>query len=432
MPSSGVRRSAVRIPGTSGSPPTIGSSCARSRRSRRVPCASSPVVRTGRSAQVCRSGRDRRQRGRSAASRPGRTATLSHRSPVARRTANVIANGDVRLDFSAPGASYVSSVTLPRDSNPTLSAGLDAERDDEGHVDRSRTGSARSRLRPARRSASLEPSLHLREPIAVVDGGQEVGSDRRSAWFSTSRFSARSSGSAGRRRRRSLWSQSVTSWLDGDRRERRRIDLVRDVVQDLAPCRAPRAREPACRRPRCRPRRRGRRAPISATRAPPRRSPTPASPPVASRVAKPTEIVGAERGSGRTRSRIGRAAHRRPRDRRAARPSCRTRSVCGAISSVLATATSSAEHDPPDPPCRHGLRVGDHEEQEDQDLGRGHDHPPEVEAADRRERPVRRSCSGPTRRGSRRRPRGPTQKVAARASRRSRRVISSPPPMITA
>ncbi len=49
-----------------------------------------------------------------------------------------------------------------------------------------------------------------------------------------------------------------------------------------------------------------------------------------------------------------------------------------------------AEHGPADSPGRHGLRVGDHEEHEDQHLWRGDDHSPVVEPADRRERPARR------------------------------------------
>ena len=48
-----------------------------------------------------------------------------------------------------------------------------------------------------------------------------------------------------------------------------------------------------------------------------------------------------------------------------------------------------AEDDPPDATGRDGLRVRDHEEQEDQDLRRGHDHAPEVDPADGAERPVR-------------------------------------------
>jgi hypothetical protein len=46
-----------------------------------------------------------------------------------------------------------------------------------------------------------------------------------------------------------------------------------------------------------------------------------------------------------------------------------------------------AEDDPPDAPGRRRLRVGDHEEQEDEDLGRGDDDPEVVGAADRLECP---------------------------------------------
>ena len=64
-------------------------------------------------------------------------------------------------------------------------------------------------------------------------------------------------------------------------------------------------------------------------------------------------------------------------------------SVWGAMQERARDGDEDAEHDPPDPPGRHGLRVRDHEEQEDQDLGRGDDDAPEVDAADGRERPVR-------------------------------------------
>ena len=47
-----------------------------------------------------------------------------------------------------------------------------------------------------------------------------------------------------------------------------------------------------------------------------------------------------------------------------------------------------AEHDTADTPGRHRLRVRDHEEQEDQHLGRGDDRSPEVEPADGSERPA--------------------------------------------
>ena len=134
-----------------------------------------------------------------------------------------------------------------------------------------------------------------------------------------------------------------------------------------------------------------------------------ALPPTTSRVTNRRRSSAAERGSGTSRSRSGRAAQMTTRPAR--RPTLvPNSSVWGAIRSVLATATSTAEHDATDPPGRHGLRVGDHEEQEDQDLGRGDDHAPEVEAADGRERPVARSCSARTRRATPRPTASVTQK----------------------
>ncbi len=95
-----------------------------------------------------------------------------------------------------------------------------------------------------------------------------------------------------------------------------------------------------------------------------------------------------DRGSGTSRSRIGRAAHTSTRPESS--PTFVPNSlVCGASSRVLATATRKPNIDSPDTSGRRGLGVGDHEEQEDQHLGRGDDHSPEVESADRLERPVR-------------------------------------------
>ena len=51
----------------------------------------------------------------------GGTATLSQRSPVARRVTKVCANGFSSREISVPLASYVSSVTVPRESKPRLS-----------------------------------------------------------------------------------------------------------------------------------------------------------------------------------------------------------------------------------------------------------------------------------------------------------------------
>jgi hypothetical protein len=46
------------------------------------------------------------------------------------------------------------------------------------------------------------------------------------------------------------------------------------------------------------------------------------------------------------------------------------------------------EGEPRHAPRRHGLGIGDHEEEEDQHLGRRDDHPPEPRTAHRRERPA--------------------------------------------
>ncbi len=63
--------------------------------------------------------------------------------------------------------------------------------------------------------------------------------------------------------------------------------------------------------------------------------------------------------------------------------------VWGAMSSVLVTATRKPKTMRPHAAGRHRLRVGDHEEEEDEHLGREEDHPPVVEPAHWRERPPR-------------------------------------------
>ena len=148
----------------------------------------------------------------------------------------------------------------------------------------------------------------------------------------------------------------------------------------------------------------------SAIRPAPRRPRAPALSPVARRVAKRRTSSAAERGSGTIRSSSGRAAHTSTRPESS--PTLVHHSlVWGAISSVLAMATSSPNATRPTRPGRHGLGVRDHEEEEDQDLGRGHDRPPEVGPADGRERPVgdhavARACEHSGARGQRQPERG--------------------------
>ena len=104
-------------------------------------------------------------------------------------------------------------------------------------------------------------------------------------------------------------------------------------------------------------------------------------------------VAGSAAASARAgRARSSRSRSGRPAQTTASPPSSATfvpnSSVCGAMSERAGHGDEEAEHDPAAASGRHGLRVGDHEEQEDQDLGRGDDHPPVVEAADRRERPA--------------------------------------------
>ena len=126
-----------------------------------------------------------------------------------------------------------------------------------------------------------------------------------------------------------------------------------------------------------------------------------------------------------------RGAQRR-RDRQAARPSCRTRRSGAPSAACWRSPTSVPNTTRPTRPAGHGLGVRDHEEQEDHHLGRGHDDAPVVDAAHGRERPVRGHAvarRGEHARGrSRARPRtSPRGRAAC-----SRRVISRPPPRITA
>ena len=128
--------------------------------------------------------------------------------------------------------------------------------------------------------------------------------------------------------------------------------------------------------------------PMSPTRTTPRARPALASPPVASRLANRPMSSAADRGSGTTRSRSGRAAHidDQPGEQADLRPELvglrRHQERAG-------HRDQDAERDATDLARRGRLRVRDHEEQEDHQLGRQDDHPPVVEPADRREGPVR-------------------------------------------
>ena len=144
---------------------------------------------------------------------------------------------------------------------------------------------------------------------------------------------------------------------------------------------------------------------ISPTRGDAADDAAPASPPARAARANRRRSSAADCGSGSSRSSSGRAAQTDDEARRAAPTFVPNSLVCGAISSVLATATRRPNTTRPTRPAGHGLRVGDHEEQEDQDLGRGDDDPPEVDAADRRERPVRGHAVARRGEHARRRPR---------------------------
>ncbi len=92
--------------------------------------------------------------------------------------------------------------------------------------------------------------------------------------------------------------------------------------------------------------------------------------------------------SSSSRSRIGRAAQTRASPPRSA-TFVPNSVVCGAMRSVLVTATRKKKTMRLALAAGHRLRIGDHEEEEDQHLGREHDHAPVVEAAHWRERPPR-------------------------------------------
>ena len=210
---------------------------------------------------------------------------------------------------------------------------------------------------------------------------------RSRAWFSSSRFSARVEHDLLGAGAGDLVVPVEHALLDRDRRERRRVDVVRHAARTSSA----RDDDAAGRRPGDDDRRPQRRQ--TARRREPTRT---------RRADRPRRLAAGRRSASRigrsgrppsvVRGRADRGADelRTPRPgRRAAPPWCRTRRSAAPSASVLATATRRPNSDASDPSGRHGLRVRDHEEQEDQHLGRGHDHPPEVEPADRRERPAR-------------------------------------------
>ena len=265
----------------------------------------------------------------------------------------------------------------------------------------------------------------------MVDRVRILASPRSSAWFSSSRFSASVTRISWHRLGpRARGPSRRRPDIDRDRRERRGIDWcgtpssTSAVLASDEPARrcarsddagADDEDDAARRRP---------------TRAAPRTTPQPDRRPSRAR-REAAEIVRRRPRLRQERSRIGRAAQTTTRP--ASSPTFVPHSsVCGAISSTLATATRSAEHDPADPAGRHGLRVGDHEEQEDQDLRRGHDRPARSRPRRRARTTSSRSCSGrtPARRPTPDGQRDPERR--RKPEQLQRRVISSPPPMITA
>ena len=169
---------------------------------------------------------------------------------------------------------------------------------------------------------------------------------------------------------------------------------------------------------------------MSPTRAAPRRRPAPPLRPVASRVANRPSSSAADRGSGTRRSRIGRAAHTTTRP--ASSPTLVPNSlVCGAIRSVLATATRTPNTTRPTRPA--GTVFGSVIMKNRKIRTSG-----EVTITRQKSKPQTGAkaqfavmqwpepARSPTPTAS------ATQNVAASASRCSRRVISSPPTMITA
>ena len=278
----------------------------------------------------------------------------------------------------------------------------------------------------------LEPALHLGEPIAVIDGGEQAPVPSQEGLVLELEVLGQRHQDLLRDRPARGSSQSGDIRLDGDRPGRwpdRPGAGRRPAPRPYRRRRAPRAGVPATTMPAPRTKTA---ATISADPQGARgATPAPASPPSSEPVANRRRSSAADRGSGRSRSSSGRAAQTTTSPARS--PTLVPNSFGLRRHQERARDRhEQAEDDPPDAPGRHGLGVGDHEEQEDQHLGRRDDRP----ARSRRRRPARTpsswSCSGPTRPGRRPRRTSVTQKVAARASRCSRRVISSPPTMITA
>ena len=183
----------------------------------------------------------------------GRTATLSQRPPVARRTTNVLR--ERRLGRRHQLARRVVGLLghRPGPVEAEAQAVLLAERVDQAHRDRRRTGSGRrwscrSRSRPASRD------LHLVQPVAMVDRRQ----DRRVApqqglVLELQVLGHRQDDLLGARPG-DLVVPVGDVRADGDRGERRRVDLVRHAVERLVhvdrddPA-GGRARRRRCRRP---------------------------------------------------------------------------------------------------------------------------------------------------------------------------------------
>ena len=186
---------------------------------------------------------------------------------------------------------------------------------------------------------------------------------RSSAWFSSSRFSAsvtRISGAAAA----IAWSKSATSCATviAGSVAGSTVRGTPSSISVVSGTTSPRAGVPAATTPTPR-------TSTAATVSPmpgraPRTIPAPAPPPSTSRVANRREVVG-------RRARLGQQpVEERPGG--AHDDQAREEADLGAELVGLRRHQQRArhgheepEHDPPDPPGRHGLRVGDHEEQED-------------------------------------------------------------------
>ena len=297
-------------------------------------------------------------------------------------------------------ASYVSSVTVPRDSNPRLPPVWTPNGAMSDHVHRvepvmSDDGRPDALCIP-------EPCLHLLEPVTVIDRGEDAPVRSQEGLVLELEI-------LGQRHQDALGDGPGDRLVpgvnvDGDRRERRRIDLVWDAGPARRSCRGRRAREPVCRRRRCRPRRRRRRRRRARVRAAPRTIPAPdcPRPRAGSRIGRarppPIAVRGrAGRGSGepaQTTTRPARSPTLVPNSL-----------VCGAIRSVLATATRMPNTTRPTRPA--GTVFGSVIMKNRKISTSGEMTITRQKSTRRPARtPSSRSCSGPRRRGSRRRPSG--------------------------